>query len=119
MTDLTLERKWIELKHREDELKKARLEVEAAIIDSNELKSEGANNIKEMITITTGYNRKFDQKGLEKLQKEGLNPFPFDVVFKENRADAKALEKMAKPFWDTHFEPLLTVSPKKPSFKVR
>ena len=115
-----LEHKWIEFKRQEDVFKKARLEVEAAILDSvSDLPEEGAYGHKEMLTITTGYSRKFDQDELLKIYNSGTEPFPFKIEFKEDRANSKALEDMAASFWKNTYDPLLTEKPKKPSFKVR
>jgi hypothetical protein len=115
-----LEHEWIRLKNQEDQLKKARLEVEAAILDTGiNLEIKGTYNHKEMLSITTGLDRKFDQKGLKALHDANTQPFPFKLEFKEDRKLSSALEEMASEFWNTTFEPLLTEKPKKPAFKVR
>lgn len=120
MKNQELAKKWIELKTQEDALKKARLEIENAILDHAVIeKNAGANNFENMLTITTGYSRSWDQKELKALKDNGLDPFPFKVEYKENRTLTKGLEAMAKSFWEKHYEPLLTVKPKKASFKVR
>ena len=115
-----LEHKWIELKNKEDEVKKARLEVETAILESGiNLPNKGAYSHKEMLSITMGESRKFDQAALLKLYEDGASPFPFKIEFKEIAANTKALEDMAAKYWSETFEPLLTVKPKKPAFKIR
>lgn len=115
-----LAKKWTHVKARLDESKKELLSIEKAIIDGGvNLKPDGANSYLEVLTITTGYDRKFDQDGLTLLYDQEVTPFPFKVVFKEDRANSKALEEMGKAFWNDYFEPLLTIKPKKPSFKVR
>lgn len=120
MNNQKLAKKWIELKAKEDELKKARVEVEKEILNSGvNLKKSGANSYLEMLTITTGFDRKWDQEGLKKLHDEGANPFPFKLEFKEDKKLSSALEEMALEYWSHNFEPLLTVKPKNPSFKVR
>lgn len=113
-------KEWIALKAKEDEAKKARVAIEQEILSSFELeKKDGANNLENMLTITGGYSRSWDQEGLDHLRSLGTDPFPFKIELKEDRKLSKALEEMAPDFWKAKFEPLLTVKPKKPSFKVR
>lgn len=120
MNNQELAKKWIELKTQEDALKKARLEVENELISVAALeKDAGANNFENILTITTGYDRNWDQDGLAELAAQGIDPFPFKIKYQEQRGNTKALEEMAPDFWEKHYEPLLTVKPKKPSFKVR
>lgn len=116
-----LTEQWLLWKHAENEAKERRLAVEVLILEErkDQIKAEGTSHIDDVLTITSGYQRKWDQDFLRKQYEErGNKPFPFKMEFSEVRADAKYVEANEPEIWKQYVEGL-TVSPQKPSFKAK
>jgi len=104
--------KWIAAKAKEDAAKKERLEIEQQIM------SEGPEKFKDRLVVQQGIKREWDQDKLAEIA-DDLPAGLFKTQYKENVRNVKAIEEMSPEFYRDKLEPLLTETPKKPSFKKK
>lgn len=113
-----LEDLWLKAKEDEVEAGTRRVSIENEIISL----VEGGKRFQNL-NITYGETRKWDQDKIAMLEGTWLHlhanmPFPFKREYKEVRAITKILEESGI-FWKQYMSPLLTVSPRKPSFTYK
>lgn len=108
----------LRVKEAQDEL----LDIESEIFEKykKDIKPEGTSSIGPM-KIVTGYTSKWDQKKLDIAHAEYLKqkinlPFGFKSEWKPVARDLAPL--VHTEFYKKHIADALTISPKKPSFKM-
>lgn len=106
---------WWEAKQGEQRAVAYRLKIEKEIESRVKLPDEGTTKI-ESLTITTGFDRKWDNDGLM-LFREGFPDelWPFKVKWAEERRGTRWLEENSPDLWD-QISPALTIKSKKPAY---
>lgn len=110
------------LKDAEDNARLNRIRKEQQILDHPEvasvIKDEGSVTV-DRLGITTGYTRKWDQKALERLEREVAGDYwPFKTEFKEERAHTRRIEENNPDLW-AQLREALTLNPKKPGLTIK
>ena len=113
---------WLEAKRREEEAKKARLEVEKALSEALETKPEGALTHKlthYKVTLTQPIYRKLDVVAWEKVKTLiGADMWPVKVITEADPTGCKWLAKERPELW-AMIAPAFTVTPGKVGVEVK
>lgn len=124
---------WVEAKEAEREANKRRMEAEEKLLNAVNIYKKGTNRFTDGLNIVTGEVESWDNQRISHAYESwishpgwfcdedmnDLKEFPFERQWKPKKEVLNEIKESMPQIYKAHFEPALTVKPKKPYFSVK